>query len=388
VADIENGTPEQEPADDLRSMLSNAVEEAEAPAETERPSKPERARGPDGKFVAKEGAEEPAESTQPAEAAQPVEGEAPAEEQQEEPATPATEPPGHWKAEDKEMFKKAPAEMQAWALRREKEITADYTRKTQAIAELKREYEPVDQMFAPFKAQMHAQGWTPSSLIKAWADVEQRLMRGDGVNVVSDIVRQYKIDPSQLVRSLGIQAAAPQQGQEGQPPDPVLANIESRLAQMVTPLQERINSLTQDLTNRQRAEMLHAQRAAEQQVEAFINATAENGEPLHPHYAEVENDMVALAQIERANGRVPDLQTLYDRAVWANPSTRAAQIAAQQTAAAKKAQDEARAKAAAAKKAASSVTGAPSAGQAPKEKSAETKSLRELIEDATADALA
>jgi hypothetical protein len=74
--------------------------------------------------------------------------------------------------------------------------------------------------------------------------------------------------------------------------------------------------------------------------------------------------MTSLAHFERSQGRTPVLQDLYDRALWANPSTREKQLALQQQAEAKRAAEERRAKAEQARRAGSSVTGAPSPGQA------------------------
>jgi hypothetical protein len=82
---------------------------------------------------------------------------------------------------------------------------------------------------------------------------------------------------------------------------------------------------------------------------------------------------------------VPPLKELYETAVWANPSTREATLAARERAQQAKAADEARAKAAQARKAGSSVTGAPGSGQAPTGRSRTDLSLREQLEANFAD---
>lgn len=45
------------------------------------------------------------------------------------------DPPQHWADGDKEAFKALPRDRQEWVLKRDKEMTADYTRKTQELAE-------------------------------------------------------------------------------------------------------------------------------------------------------------------------------------------------------------------------------------------------------------
>jgi hypothetical protein len=95
--------------------------------------------------------------------------------------------------------------------------------------------------------------------------------------------------------------------------------------------------------------------------------------------------MIALASSYVASKQpIPPLADLYDTAVWANPSTRAALKAAEKATEETKRSEEARAKAASARRAGSSVTGAPGSGQATKPIRGEL-SLRESLEEAAAD---
>jgi len=118
-------------SDDIRSALAAAMADSEKEPETvvaEKPAKAEAApepegdkapsRGPDGKFAKKEEAEEPVEAV-----AEETPAEEPAEEVKEEPK--GIEAPANWKAEDKETFKKLPAEAQKILLDRQKGMDAD-----------------------------------------------------------------------------------------------------------------------------------------------------------------------------------------------------------------------------------------------------------------------
>lgn len=390
--------------DGLRDDLAAALAESEGTAPevedtpaVEAPETPSdgRARDANGRFVAKEAEDAPAEPAEEPKAeeatAEPEEKEAAPEAPKEPEALPSLT--ARWSEADKAMFKGLPKPAQDFVTRRYGEMEADHTRKTQAIAEFRKEYEPVDQMFQPFKQQMQAQGWKPATLVKAWADVEQDLMKGNGADVVARIVRDYKLDPAAVAAKLGLAsaapsgaaAAAPTEQQQAPTFDPTVEKLlEAKFGQILTPLQQQLQTLTKEANERQAAVQRAEQQRAEQTVQSFIDAKDKDGTPLHPHYAAVENDLVVLARIERQAGRIPDLQQLYDKAVWANPSTREQLLAAQQAAQAAKAQSEARAKAAAAKKAATSVTGAPGSGQPPKAQKGE-RSLRDLIEEAAAD---
>lgn len=376
-----------EPEDDLHSLISKAFDEQDAPAAepTEKPAAAtaDRVRAPDGKFVK---AETDAEPVEPEPTANP-EPDKPAEEPK---PAPATEAPTHWKAEDKETFKALPAEAQQFLLRRHNEMDADYTRKMQQHSAFVRDYEPVQQMFAPYEAQIRQMGHSPMTLIKAWADVEKKLVDGDGIGVVRDLVTNYKLDKTQLARALGLTGDSGNAGAGTEaPPAPSQQPIvlPPELERELATLRNGYQQVTQVLTAQQQA----AQRAEEGRVmntiEAFRNAKDGSGAVLHPHYAELENDMVDLWQIAKAAGQQPTLEDIYDKAVWANTSTRQklldgqrAAEQAQRKATQDKAQAEARAKAERARRASSSVTGAPGSGQARMNQAqAEGGSLRDQL---------
>lgn len=356
---------------------------AEEGADTEAASG-ERRRGPDGKFLPKDADPDAIEAAPPA-----AETPKAAEEQPKPEAAPKpSDPTARWPEADKTMFKSLPKEAQDFVLRRHRDMEADYTKKTGAIAEFKKTYEPVDQMFAPFRAQMQQQGWTPGTLIKAWAEVEQQLMSGRGHEVVARIIKDYRVDTSKVP---GIAAVQPTNTATAQPVpgptfDPAVEQLlDARFGKLITPLQQQLQALANEATGRQRAMQLEQQRAAEQTVQGFIDAKSPTGEIAHPFYSEVEAEMVTLARADRQMGKTPDLNELYDRAVWANPSTREKLRAAESAALVAKANETARAKAAAARKASASVTGAPSAGQTPTAPKSGAKSLREALEEAAAE---
>ena len=57
----------------------------------------------------------------------------------------------------------------------------------------------------------------------------------------------------------------------------------------------------------------------EQQIDGFARATDNKGNPAHPHFAEVYEDMVGIAEATVARGKQPDLQTVYRQALLENP---------------------------------------------------------------------
>lgn len=360
----EQVVPEKELS--LRETLENVAEVIENPEAEINPQieMPDRVRDETGKF-----AKTPKEK--PVKVAKPVEGDAPAKSSTSvettgdvtvpSPEASPVEPPQHWSEADKGKFKSAPAELQGWLLDRHKAMEADYTRKMQPIAELKREYEPVDQMFAPYKQELVSKGMSPSKLIQAWANAELMLNK-DPINGLVSIARSYGITPQGLYDKLA--------GQPAQAlPDPQIQN-----------LSQELNTLKSYLTQQQQREQEGQLNYIRSEIDEFADEKDATGNLAHPHFDEVLDHMTIQAQILKAGGKSPTFQELYDSAVYANPSTRAKLLGAQQTAAQGKAQEQAKLKAASARKAGSSVSGS-STGSAP---ITAAKTLREeLLRSAT-----
>lgn len=390
-----------QPAATIRDSITAAIDELEPSTSTgdeagseaagggestEKPSTAaERQRDEQGRFTKREEAQAATEtSAKPPKEPKPAASEQQTGEQQatgDKTATATSDPPAHWSAEDKAWIASLPKEHQASVIDRFKKIEAGFTPKLQRAASLEKDYGEVDKHFEPYQQAMTQQGWTKGSLIKAWADVELALAN-DPYAQMRKIAQHYKVDLNKLAGVDGATAAATTAA-------PATATLvptggedilnHPHIKALQTQLQELTGRL-QGLTNAEQQRAQQAQQAATQktmtEIQAFAEAKGEDGSLSHPHFADVLNDMLTMAQAERAAGRTPVLQDLYDRTVWANPQTRATQIAAETTKAAAKAKAdteeaqrkqaaEAKARADKARKAGSSVTGAPSGvGQA------------------------
>src|SRR6185312_8032954 len=393
MPDLETGTP-SEPADDIRSALVSALAESEAPDVVETPEvsetsevddKPDRARGPDGKFAKKEDEPEPVVAEQPEKTETP------------EVKVETKEAPTHWSQADKDKFKTQPPEVQSFILDRFKAMEGDYTKKTQAIAELKKEYGPVDEMFAPHKEVLRQKGFTPKTLIEAWANVEQKLAGGpdSAVDVIRGLVSGYNIPPEKIAAALGIARQAVQNNVQQQPtavqngqlvplPPEVQKTIDD-LRNKVGTFEQKFGTIEQREAQAAAAAKLADEQRAEGIVTEFKEAKDAKGNRLHEHFEEVEGLMTELAQAKIASKQpVPPLKDLYEMAVYAHPDVRQKVLTAQRQQEEKKRADEARAKAVAAKKAGASVTGAPGTGQAPTGKDT-GQSIRDSLEAAFED---
>jgi hypothetical protein len=363
--------------DSLKSLLDAAFDEVTAAPEPVAEVAPESkapARDEKGKFATAkaETASEEAPAADPAAEKPPAEATEKTDEGTDKTdAKPKVEEDpslAQWKRADRELLAKQPPEVQQFMLRREQERNAEFTRKTQEVASLKREYEPVQALFAPHADLMAQRGWTPSTMIQAWYNVEKGLMEGRGVSLVKGIVENYKIDRAELARELGL--VPPVDGQAAPPPP--MGHVPPELQQKIAQFEQFQTQLLQERQFAQQREFDQRATQVMNEIEQFQTAKGPDGTALHPYFSDVEGDMTLIITGARARGQpIPTLQEAYDTAVWANPSTRARLIdgirsaeQAQTAAQAEKARADARAKAEKATRAATSVRGAPSNGYA------------------------
>ena len=259
--------------------------------------------------------------------------------------------PEHWPEETRTQFEAAPREWQEWALKRDSEVDNMIREKTEGISEFRKTYDPVDKIFEPYRNQLIMAGLTPADVIGRWAAAEQ-MLQNEPVKAIQYLMQQYNI------------------------PQDVLSAEEVSEDPDIAKLRNEINALRQDYTTRQQTDQQQSQEAISNQIQQFVQEKDESGNLTHPYFEDVTADIVGLAKAEWSQGRKPDLNNLYERAVWANPETRAKLQDAQQKAASKAAEKEAQRKAKEAKAAAASITGAPSGTQVVDEDLSVEDSLR------------
>lgn len=324
MTDVANGgatTPAEKPS--IEETMSAAFDkitatEASAPAESlpegaglpsvehesEQPvpsSHPDRLRGPDGKFIPKT-AEAPVAKTEAA----PVEP---------NPAPTKAEPqpvsaPTSWAADKRALLDKADPALRDYVALREKQ-------QQDGVAKLKAEYEgklgnlaPIAEALRPVEARLKVNNIHPAQYVSNLAAADEAL-RTNPQQAIREIARMYGVD-------LGSVQTGGYQGQQA-PLDPNLAALQQRLEQT-----ERF------LNSRLQAEQQEKQTQVLSLIERF------KSDPANEHYEAVEADM--LPMVSHLKATRPDmspenvLKEAYDRAVHANPETRAKVFAAQQAA--------------------------------------------------------
>lgn len=251
-----------------------------------------------------------------------------------------TEAPQHWPSKDRDLFAKQPADVKAWLLDRTKSMEADYTKKTMEVAPIRRMKEELDVMLAPYRDQYRLQGLDDVGAIRQLVAAHDYLVR-DPQAAIAYLAKSYGVD-----LTAASDPNAPQ-------PDPQMKAIQTELAQFRSERQ-------QEVTARQSAE----QAAKLQEVTSFAEEKDSQGQPMRPYFDDVAQEIKALLSLNPGPKSRQDLQDAYDRAVYANPNTRAKVTAAENAKRQASEDAERKAKADAAKRAGYDVTGQGGLGQA------------------------
>ncbi len=224
-------------------------------------------------------------------------------------------PPERWSAADKAEFAALSREAQQLVLKREGDVERYLTQETQKIAEIKRNYEPIDRIIGPRKEAWALQGFTPDAALThlfALSDFATK----DKPGFIRWFAQQHGVDLGEA--STGAEAPNPE----------------------LTALKQTVESLKQGEVQRQ-------QQAVEQQKQTVASAIEQFAADTkaHPYFKDVENDVAAIlpgiVQQNPGASHKELLKIAYDKAVWANDGTRTKLLAEQ-----KKAEDLAAAQAA------------------------------------------
>lgn len=271
-----------------------AEAEAQKPEAEDKPSG-ERERGPDGKFVKKADDKQPELE---------LESKDQPKDEQQEPAEPAIKLPKSWSAEYKAEFLTLPPKVQEYILKREAETDSLIGKKGQEAGHAAKQLTEFNSVLDPYRSKIAMRGVSESQHIANLLKAEEQL-ETNPYQAFQYLARSYGVDLSRFAQQQN--QAAPQ------------------VAAELQPLYGQVQQLTNYVTQQQQNMTAQQQAAAMSEINAF----AANAE----HFNDVMDDMMPLvAQIKQANPAIAHrdaLQQAYDKAVWANPHTRALEIAKQ-----------------------------------------------------------
>ena len=214
----------------------------------------------------------------------------------ETPATPPAvrEPPKSWAKDKHALWATLTPEAQDYYAQREQQFL-DGLEQYKGDATYARQLKDI---LTPYTPMLQAQGIEPVQAVQYLMNAHYRLTNG------TEAERRAAYET--IGRDLGfIQADA---GQQGAIPNPD-----------VVQLRQELDMVKSSLTARQQAEFNAAREKAQSEVDVFA------ADPVNAHFNDVAHDMVPLLKSGMS------LKDAYDRAVWANPVTRAKELARVQT---------------------------------------------------------
>jgi len=228
------------------------------------------------------------------------------------PVEPPIDPPTYWDADAQERFRALPRQDQEWLLARTNQQDQAYAQASQQIA-------PLQQVFGQWAGYAQQIGTTPELLFNQVMQFESALRSGTPAqkqNALGLIAQQYGI-PYQPVDPNPVPL-----GPDGQP-DEAQMQIQQALQGAIGPLQQQVQQLTQFTQQQQQTAHQQTVNGWMTQIEAFAAEKNEQGQPAHPYFDEVMQDMGRLAQVEMSNGGLKStLPQLYEQAIWASPTVR------------------------------------------------------------------
>lgn len=237
---------------------------------------------------------EPDAPADPAQAADPNE---------DTPASPAVrEPPKSWAKEQHAHWAKMPPEAQAYAEQREKQML-DGIEQYKGDAGVGRQFRDIT---APYEALLRQQGVDAPKAVEYLLAAHQKLSTNPRA-ALAELAKSYGATD---LASIAAPAAA--------------ANPELQA------VLDKVQRLESTLTGQQQRELT----AAREKVAGEVNVFATD--PKNAYFDEVADDMMPLLTAGAS------LQDAYEKAVWANPVTRAKELAKSQTETEKKLRENAR----------------------------------------------
>lgn len=284
--------------------------------------KDERARAPDGKFVA-----QPKESAAPAEKPDKTAQSGAVVQAAVEPETPivtttgqpidVNRPPSSWKPAAKAAWMSLSPEIRTEIHRRESDFL--HGGKAQQVdADFGR---TIKQTVEPYRMLIDAEGGTPEKAIGALlrtAAIFRTAQPQEKLQALFGIAQQYNVPLGEYMRAEFDKAKDP-----NAPP-----------AQPQNFHDPRVDQLLADQQKQERERVAREESISNAATERFLSAKDDKGQPLYPFVDNVLDDMSGrVSSIRRTNpaiGHEEALKQAYEAAVWANPETRAVLIGQQQ----------------------------------------------------------
>jgi len=189
------------------------------------------------------------------------------------------EAPKNWSEEVRSKFKDLPRDAQEYMLKRDKEMTADYTRKTQEVAQQRKSFESLDKVIAPMRQQIAASGVGEAEYISRLLNADLAL-RNNPKMALKQLAQGYGIDLSSIEETVDWNDSDPQ----------------------ITQLQQQNQAILAELNQFKKQNLQSARQQTENQISAFAESKDEKGNLKYPHFEQVRVKMGNLIDAGEAKG--------------------------------------------------------------------------------------
>jgi hypothetical protein len=299
---------------DRRATIEAAFESAEAEVAAEESAAPASpaAPAPPSEPEAKAAAPAPVAPAQKGSAPAPTPAPAP---EGEETVHPVDKPPQSWRAAQRAKWDKLDPDIRQEVIRRERETTKVLGESATA-RHLAGQF---NQVVQPFMARIQSLGAEPMQAVQELLKADYMLSTAPKVTraqLMAKLIKDYDVDIVELDNALVGKA----------PADPVDDKLERLIQQRLAPLQQYLTAQQQAAQENER----HSYEQVTHTVESM------GQDPKYPHFEELRQDMADLIDLGAKRGLYLSLEQAYNRAVAMNPEV-SAQVAAVQTAEAKRA---------------------------------------------------
>lgn len=236
-------------------------------------------------------------------------------------------PPTTWTAEAKSKY----ATLPAWAKKEVHKRERDMLNGINTLRQNSTFGERLSKAVAPYQALLNAKNAQPEQVVQSMLNTFYQLETATPqrrASLLRDLALKYETDLAALAN-----------------PDSKVSEID----RYVSPLQQEIQQLKAQLQGQQQASQQATLAEAQSAIAQFESETDESGNLKRPYFHNVSDLMATLI----SEGRATTLEDAYEKAIWADPSTRSVLLSEQAAQAEAKRQEEARRKASAARKASS-----------------------------------
>jgi hypothetical protein len=231
--------------------------------------------------------------------------------------------PHTWSEEWKGDFNALDPAGQKLMLKVNGEFNKAFTQNMTQLAGVRREQEGIKNAVQPHSDWLQRAGLTPEIALQRALGWERHIM-ANPVQGAIEFLQARGVDLGQVTQQL-------------QPPEneQYLTPSERQQRSEMNQTGQALQQVTQRLDHMQNSQ----QNAWQQQtydhyqnvLGNFIQATDDAGSLTHPYMEHVANDMTEMVYAARQRGEEPNLERIYEDAVWKNPTTREAQLKNWQT---------------------------------------------------------